>query len=88
MSSEVLMIVLYSLKPAKRASYTTRIGARDDQPHGCIDKTRVQISAELEDWVQDTLAPKVYLLNGHLGTGKTSIAHTLTLSERFGKSRC
>ena len=43
-----------------------------------MENTRVQILADLEDWAQDPSAPKVYWLNGHLGTGKTSIAHTLS----------
>ena len=38
----------------------------------------MQIIADLEAWAQDEMAPKVYWLNGHLGTGKTSIAHTLS----------
>ena len=33
--------------------------------------------ADLEAWARDEMAPKVYWMNGHLGTGKTSIAHTL-----------
>ena len=41
----------------------------------------MQIIRDLEAWVWDETAPKVYWLNGHLGTGKTSIAHTL--SERL-----
>ena len=39
--------------------------------------TRVQIIAGLEAWARDEIAQKVYWLNGHLGTGKTSTAHTL-----------
>ena len=46
-----------------------------------MQDTRVQIIADLEAWARDETAPKVYWLNGHLGTGKTSIAHTL--SERL-----
>ena len=41
----------------------------------------MQIIADLEAWARDETAPKVYWLNGHLGTGKTSIAHTF--SERL-----
>ena len=46
-----------------------------------MEDTRVQIIADLEAWAQDETASKVYWLYGHLGTGKTSIAHTL--SERL-----
>ena len=72
---------LERLRPAERASYKTRHGAEGDQPHGCMADTRVQIIAHLEAWAHDETAPKLYWLNGHLGTGKTSIAHTF--SERL-----
>ena len=45
----------------------------------------MQIIADLEAWAQDEMAPKVYWLDGHLGTGKTSIAHTL--SERLDRQQ-
>ena len=41
-----------------------------------MEGTRVQTLADLEAWAHDPSAPKVYWLNGQLGTGKTSIAHT------------
>ena len=74
---------LARLRPAERASYVTRHGAEGDQTHGCITNTRVQIIANLEAWARDEMAPKLYWLNGHLGTGKTSIAHSL--SERLDR---
>jgi hypothetical protein len=43
-----------------------------------MEGTRVQILAELEEWVFDNAAPKVCWLNGMAGTGKSSIAHTLS----------
>lgn len=43
--------------------------------------TRVKILADLEAWARDSSSPKVYWLNGLLGTGKTSISHTF--SERL-----
>ena len=76
---------LERLRPAERASYRTRHGAEGDQAHGCMADTRVQIIADLEAWAQDNMSPKVYWLNGHLGTGKTSIAHTL--SERLDREK-
>ena len=42
-----------------------------------MEDTRVQILADIEAWAHDPSAPKVYWLNGQLGIGKTSIAHTL-----------
>ena len=76
---------LERLRPSERASYATRHGAEGDQPHGCMPDTRVQIIADLENWAQDPTAPKVYWLNGYLGTGKTSIAHTF--SERLDRQQ-
>ena len=63
------------LKPAERASYDTRYGAEGDEPHGCMEDTRVQILAEIESWAHDASAPPVYWFYGFLGTGKTTIAH-------------
>ena len=37
----------------------------------------MQIISDIEAWAWDEMAPRVYWMNGHLGTGKTSIAHTL-----------
>ena len=68
---------LERLKPAERASYATRHGAEGSQPRGCVADTRVQIISDIEAWAWDEMAPRVYWMNGHLGTGKTSIAHTL-----------
>ena len=68
---------LERLRPAERASYATRHAAEGSQPRGCVADTRAQIISDLEAWARDEMAPKVYWMNGHLGTGKTSIAHTL-----------
>ena len=73
------------LRPAHRASYKTRHGAEGDQSHGCMTDTRVQIIADLEAWAQDETAAKVHWMYGHLGTGKTSIPHTL--SERLDRQQ-
>ena len=43
-----------------------------------MEGTRIQIVAELEEWAFDDAAPRVCWLNGMAGTGKTSIAHTLS----------
>ena len=68
---------------ARSASYNTRQAPDNDEPQGCMAGTREQILAELEEWAFDDAAPKVCWLNGMAGTGKTSIAHTL--SERLDK---
>ena len=69
---------LERLRPAERASYKTHHGAEGDQPHGCMEDTRVQIIADLEAWAQNETGLKVYWLYGYLGIGKTSIVHTLS----------
>jgi len=55
-----------------------------------MEDTRVQILADIEAWANDPSAPKVYCLNGLLGAGKTSIAHTfcrrLDAQEKLGAS--
>ena len=71
------------LKHAERASYPTRSGAEGDLRHGCMANTRVQAIANLEAWAWDDTAPKVYWLNGHLGTGKTCIAYTFSARNRL-----
>jgi Cdc6-like AAA superfamily ATPase len=50
-----------------------------------MEDTRVRILEELEAWAHDGTASKVCWLNGHPGTGKTTIAHTLC--ERLEKQR-
>ena len=42
-----------------------------------MEHTRVEILDNLEAWANAASTPNVYWLNGQLGTGKTSIAHTL-----------
>ena len=66
------------------AAYRTRLEAPDVQrPQGCMEGTREQILADLEAWALDDAAPKIFWLNGMAGTGKTSIAYSL--SERLDK---
>ena len=70
---------------AKYAAYSTRQAPDDQESQGCMEGTRKQILAELEDWAVNDAAPKVFWLNGMAGTGKTSIAHSLC--ERLDKSQ-
>ena len=73
------------LPHAKYAAYRTRQVPDDQEPQGCMEATREQILAELEEWAVNDAAPKVFWLNGMAGTGKTSIAHSL--SERLDKNQ-
>ena len=75
---------LERLRPVERASYATRHGAEGSQPRGCVADTRVQIIADLEAWAQDEMAPKVYWMNGHLGTGKTTLCERLDKQQMLG----
>ena len=69
---------------AKYATYSTRQAPDDQEPQGCMEGTREQILADLEEWAVNNAAPKVFWLNGMAGTGKTSIAQSL--SERLHKN--
>ena len=73
------------LPHAKNASYDTRQVPDNDEPQGCMAGTRKEILDELEEWAIEDVAPKVCWLNGMAGTGKTSIAHTL--SERLDEKQ-
>ena len=78
------------LRPVGRASYKTHYGADENEPHGCMEDTHVHILAYIETWEDDSWAPKIYWLNGLLGIGNTSIAHTfcrrLDVLEKLGVS--
>ena len=81
----MLMTDVGRLPYAENASYDTRQAPDNDEPQGCMADTRKQILAELEAWAIDEAAPNVCWLNGMAGTGKTSIAHTL--SERLDEKQ-
>ena len=81
----MLMIDIGSLPHAKNPSYDTRQVPDNEEPQGCMAGTREQILAELEEWALDDTASKVCWLNGMAGTGKTSIAHTI--SERLDEKQ-
>ena len=72
------------LPHAEDASYDTRQASNNEEPQGCMAGTREQILADLEEWAVNNAAPKVFWLNGMAGTGKTSIAQSL--SERLHKN--
>lgn len=67
------MAVLDRLPRVKDAWYQSR-----EVNTGCFPGTRVDVLNQLEDWVSNG-APggqHVYWLNGHAGSGKSTIAHT------------
>ena len=75
---------LAGLPYAKYAAYNTRQTPDDQEPQGCMEGTREQILAELEEWAVNDAAPKAFWLNGMAGAGKTSIAHSF--NERLDKN--
>ncbi|KAK7007386.1 WD40 repeat-like protein [Favolaschia claudopus] len=59
--------------------------ARFDLGKQCLEGTREEVLEKIYAWVNDTSddAPRVLLLNGAEGTGKSAIAHTI--SRRFNE---
>ena len=47
-----------------------------DRPH-CLENTRVSIRKEIDNWIQNTTSPNVFLLLGAAGTGKSTISTTI-----------
>jgi hypothetical protein len=63
-------------------------GARYDVDKGCLPGTRREIIQEIVDWVNDDAEdiPRVLLLSGMAGLGKSAIAHSLAqLFDGFGR---
>src|SRR6266568_4865215 len=56
-------------------------GASYNTSKQCLPGTRVEILAEIENWVRatDPNTPRVLWINGAAGTGKSAIAHTIAL---------
>ena len=63
------------LPHAEYATYRTRQAPDGQESQGCMEGTREQILADLEEWAVNNAA-NVFWLNGMAGTGKTSIAHS------------
>jgi hypothetical protein len=47
-----------------------------DTRSSCLSQTRVEILEALQEWVNDPNAKQVYWLNGHAGSGKSTIAQS------------
>jgi hypothetical protein len=63
-------------------------GARYDSNKGCLPGTRREIIEEIVDWVNNDAedVPRVLLLSGMAGLGKSAIAHSLAhLFDGFGR---
>ena len=53
-----------------------------DRP-GCSDGTRVNLLQEIERWIHDKDQPNIFLLTGGAGTGKSTVATTITERYRY-----
>jgi hypothetical protein len=63
-------------------------GARYNSEKGCLPGTRREIIEEIVDWVNNDAedVPRVFLLSGMAGLGKSAIAHSLAhLFDGFGR---
>jgi hypothetical protein len=69
-------------------------GARYNSKKGCLPGTRKEIIEEIVEWVNNDAedVPRVFLLSGMAGLGKSAIAHSLAHlfdgSGRLGSSYC
>ena len=66
------MSVLNNFRSAQGAEY------RHGNRKGCLEGTRRAVINEIERWINDFDKPPVYWLNGLAGTGKTTIAQTIS----------
>jgi len=61
-------------------------GYRHGNRSGCLRGTRKNVLEEIEHWAKDLDAPPIFWLNGLAGTGKSTIAQTV--SERMFADDC
>ncbi|KAB5591024.1 hypothetical protein CTheo_5519 [Ceratobasidium theobromae] len=75
---------LEALTPSKSAPYDSALSAEISR-RICTEGTRTAILSGLNDWSCDPNAKDIYLMSGMAGTGKTTIA--CTLSEKLEKRK-
>lgn len=63
---------LNNMRPVSEAMFDT-----SDTRTPCLPGTRVDILHKLEEWATDPTARQLYWLNGHAGSGKSTIAQSL-----------
>jgi len=69
------LLILNACHRAKKAEY------RHGNRRGCLKGTRETVLNEIDSWTKDSNQPPVFWLNGLAGTGKSTIAQTV--SERI-----
>jgi hypothetical protein len=67
-------LLLDRLKPALSALYDDVKAAPS-----CLETTRVDVLAHIEEWMSDLTGKSVYWLTGAAGTGKTTIAQSVAM---------
>jgi len=74
------------LRPSHKADYRTVVGDLALKREECTPGTRVKILEDITNWANDrsSQSPRVFWLTGQAGSGKTTIAYTIT--NRFGKN--
>lgn len=65
------------MSPAKAANYDSAV-PENVVRNECTENTRTEVLSGMNDWSGNLTAPKVYWLNGMAGTGKTTIACSLS----------
>jgi hypothetical protein len=75
---------LERLRPSHKADYRTVLGEQALKREECTPGTRVKILEDITKWVNDpsSASPRVFWLTGQAGSGKTTIAYTIT--KHFG----
>ncbi|KAG8730995.1 hypothetical protein FRC11_005403, partial [Ceratobasidium sp. 423] len=68
---------LNALSPALLAGYNSTLAAEINR-RMCTENTRVTVLNTLDSWSKDSSATNVYWMSGMAGTGKTTIAATLS----------
>jgi hypothetical protein len=68
---------LRDLEPAKLATYNSKLSTEINR-RTCTEHTRKAILSELNTWSDDPDAPRTFWMDGMAGTGKTTIACTLS----------
>jgi hypothetical protein len=74
------------LCPSHKADYRTVLGELALKREECTAGTRVKILGDITNWANDcsSQSPRVFWLTGQAGSGKTTIAYTIT--KHFGKN--
>jgi len=77
------------LRPSRRADHKTVLEEQALKREECTAGTRVKILEDITRWANDSSpgSPRVFWLTGQAGSGKTTIAYTITkLFEKDGKA--